>query len=53
MTAFACIGHWYTDLLYFAPVAVMIGFVGRDKLRTRRKERATRRSGASPARAAR
>ena len=39
MVTLACIGHWYTDLLYFAPVGLMVGLVGRDKLRTRRKRR--------------
>jgi hypothetical protein len=39
MTALACIGHWYTDLLYLVPVALMGGFVARDKVRTRRRER--------------
>jgi hypothetical protein len=44
MTELACIGHWYTDLLYLAPVLVMGGFVGRDKLKTRRDERRAQRS---------
>jgi hypothetical protein len=39
MTELACIGHWYTDLLYLVPVLVMAGFVGRDKLRSRKCER--------------
>jgi hypothetical protein len=38
----ACIGHWYTDLLYFAPVGLMVGLVGRDKLRTKLRERRRR-----------
>jgi hypothetical protein len=40
----ACIGHWYTDLLYFAPVGLMVGLVGRDKLRARRANGARRAS---------
>jgi hypothetical protein len=47
MTELACIGHWYTDLLYLVPVLVMGGFVGRDKLRTRRRERRDQRSSAA------
>ena len=35
----ACIGHWYSDLLYLAPVIVMGGFLGRDRLRQRRRRR--------------
>jgi hypothetical protein len=33
----ACIGHWYSDLLYLAPVGVMVGLVGVDKARHRLK----------------
>jgi hypothetical protein len=42
----ACIGHWYSDLLYLAPVGVMVGLVGVDKakhrLRARRPSRRRR-----------
>jgi hypothetical protein len=49
MTVIACIGHWYTDLLYLVPVAIMGVLVGRDKLRQRRAARPAR--GTSRARA--
>ena len=39
MTELACIGHWYTDLLYLVPVLLMGGLVARDKLRTRLAQR--------------
>jgi hypothetical protein len=32
-----CIGHWYSDLLYLAPVGVMVGLVGVDKVKHRLK----------------
>jgi hypothetical protein len=31
----ACLGHWYAQLLYLAPVVVMGGLIGRDKLKHR------------------
>jgi hypothetical protein len=37
MTELACIGHWYTDLLYLVPVLLMGVFVLRDKIRTKRR----------------
>ena len=40
MTVIACIGHWYTDLLYLAPVVLMGGLVARDKLRHRHEDAA-------------
>jgi hypothetical protein len=33
----ACIGHWYSDLLYLLPVGVMVGLVGVDKAKHRLK----------------
>jgi hypothetical protein len=43
VTQLACIGHWYTDLLYAAPIVAMVGLVGVDKakrhLRVRRESR--------------
>jgi hypothetical protein len=41
----ACIGHWYSDLLYLAPVGVMVGLVGVDKAKHRRKARRLGRRG--------
>jgi hypothetical protein len=35
---FAHAGHWLPQLLYLAPVAVMLGAVGIGKLRERRKK---------------
>jgi hypothetical protein len=43
-----CIGHWYAQLLYLAPVVVMGGLVGRDKLKHRRRKGSTGRRGADP-----
>jgi hypothetical protein len=37
MISFAHAGHWLPQLLYLAPVAVMLGAVGVGKLRARRK----------------
>jgi hypothetical protein len=34
---FAHAGHWLPQLLYLAPVVVMLGAVGLGKLRERRK----------------
>jgi hypothetical protein len=46
----ACIGHWYTDLLYLAPVGLMVGLLGVDKAKRRIKlPRANRRSRRSSA----
>jgi hypothetical protein len=47
---FACIGHWYTDLLYLVPVGLMAGLVGRDKFRHRKRRRARTGSARRPAR---
>jgi hypothetical protein len=41
----ACIGHWYSDLLYLAPVGVMVGLVGVDKAKHRLKARRLGRRG--------
>ena len=38
MIVFAHAGHWLPQLLYLAPVAVMLGAVGLGKLRERRKK---------------
>jgi hypothetical protein len=35
VTLVACIGHWYTDLLYLAPVGLMVGLLGVDKAKQR------------------
>jgi hypothetical protein len=37
MIIFAHAGHWLPQLLYLAPVVVMLGAVGLGKLRARRK----------------
>jgi hypothetical protein len=36
---FAHAGHWLAQLLYLAPVAVMVGAVALGKLRARRDKR--------------
>ncbi len=38
MIVFAHAGHWLPQLLYLAPVLVMLGAVGWGKLRERRKK---------------
>jgi hypothetical protein len=38
VTVFAHAGHWLPQLLYLAPVVVMLGAVGLGKLRERRKK---------------
>jgi hypothetical protein len=35
VTVIACLGHWYEQLLYAAPVLVVVGLVGVDKIRRR------------------
>jgi hypothetical protein len=44
MWVLGCIGHWYSQLLYLVPVAVMGGAVGHQRLRERRRQRRERRS---------
>lgn len=39
MIVFAHAGHWLPQLLYLAPVAVLVGAVGLGKLRERRNKR--------------
>jgi hypothetical protein len=39
MIVFAHAGHWLPQLLYLAPVLVMLGAVGLGKLRERRNKR--------------
>lgn len=36
----ACIGHWYTSMLYVAPVAIIGGIIGVQSMRDRRREAA-------------
>jgi hypothetical protein len=43
MTVLGCIGHWYSQLLYLVPVAVMGGAVAHQRLRTRLRERRSER----------
>jgi hypothetical protein len=38
MIVFAHAGHWLPQLLYLAPVVVMLGAVGLGKLRQRRNK---------------
>ena len=38
MIVFAHAGHWLPQLLYLAPVIVMLGLVGLGKLRERRNK---------------
>jgi hypothetical protein len=42
MTVLGCIGHWYAQLLYLVPVAVMGAAVGQQRFRQRRRERRER-----------
>jgi hypothetical protein len=42
MVSFACLGHWYVQLLFAVPSLGIIGYMGRDSLR---KRRAARRGG--------
>jgi hypothetical protein len=44
----ACIGHWYSDLLYLAPVGLMVGLVGVDKAKHRLKAPRPGRRGRAP-----
>jgi hypothetical protein len=50
VTPLACIGHWYTDLLYLAPVGLMVGLLGVDRAKQRirvpRRRRPKRRAAA-------
>lgn len=36
----ACIGHWYTSLLYVAPVGAVVGFLRVQTIRDRRADAA-------------
>jgi hypothetical protein len=45
VTQLACIGHWYTDLLYAAPIGAMVGLVGVDKAKQRLRGRREARRG--------
>jgi hypothetical protein len=40
--ALACIGHWYTDLLYMVPVGLIAGVAGVDKAKQMARERDVR-----------
>jgi len=35
----AHLGHWYVSLMYFGPVAVLIGYLGYTNWRDRRRSR--------------
>jgi hypothetical protein len=35
MVSFACLGHWYVQLLFAVPSLGTIGFMGRDSVRKR------------------
>jgi hypothetical protein len=41
---FAHLGHWYVQLAFAAPALAIIGYVMRDSLRRRLRERRTARS---------
>jgi hypothetical protein len=44
MIVFAHAGHWLPQLLYLAPVIVMLGAIGLGKLRNRREQDQTQTS---------
>jgi hypothetical protein len=48
MTVLGCIGHWYAQLLYLVPVAVMGGALGHARLRERRRQRRSARIRTGP-----
>jgi hypothetical protein len=48
MTTFACIGHWYVQILFGAPSAGIMLVMGRDSLRRKKRRRAAA-EGAPPA----
>ena len=39
----AHLGHWYVQLAFAVPALAVLGYMGRDSLRRRRRERKTRR----------
>jgi hypothetical protein len=39
MITFACLGHWYVQILFGAPSAGVMLFMGRDSLRKKRRKR--------------
>jgi hypothetical protein len=39
MISFACLGHWYAQLLFGAPSAGVMLVMGRDSIRKRRRRR--------------
>jgi hypothetical protein len=40
MVTFACLGHWYVQILFGAPSAGIMLVMGRDSLRRKRRRRA-------------
>ena len=40
MISFACIGHWYVQILFGAPSAGIMLVMGRDSLRRKKRRRA-------------
>jgi membrane protein implicated in regulation of membrane protease activity len=39
MLTYAHLGHWYVQLAFAAPALVVIGYMARDSVRRRRRER--------------
>jgi hypothetical protein len=39
MIAYACLGHWYVQILFGAPSAGIMLVMGRDSLRKKRRKR--------------
>jgi hypothetical protein len=40
MITFACLGHWYVQILFGAPSAGIMLVMGRDSLKKKRRKRA-------------
>jgi hypothetical protein len=40
MIAYACLGHWYVQILFGAPSAGIMLVMGRDSLRRKKRKRA-------------
>ena len=45
MIAYACLGHWYVQILFGAPSAGIMLVMGRDSLRRKKRKRAAESAG--------
>jgi membrane protein implicated in regulation of membrane protease activity len=48
MISFACLGHWYVQILFGAPSAGIMLVMGRDSMRRKKRRRAAEGSAATP-----